>query len=146
MTTLYRSGYLVRVTSWENDGDYRNTKEIQLDTLDHVVTVVALCKLLGPGPGSDFGNMYEPDEEELQQFEQAIAALPGIKHFIHDNFSDSEADIENPESSMSYMDYILEFLYELGLTGSEHFFTRVCESIKVYHIPVDVLVQEIEMK
>lgn len=142
MTTLYRSGYLVRVSSWENDGDYSNTKEIQLDTLDHVVTVVALCKLLS----SDFGNMYEPDEEELKEFEQAIAALPGIKQFIHDNFSDSEAAIDDPESGMSYVDYILEFLYDLGLTGSEHYFTRVCNSVKVYHIPVDVLVQEIEMK
>ena len=32
MKTLYRAGYLIRVLSWENDGDNYNTKEIKINT------------------------------------------------------------------------------------------------------------------
>ena len=139
MKTLYTAGYLIRITSWENDGDNYNTKELQVDTEQEARTVSALCDLLR----ADFGNMYEPCDEDRQEFEQAVAAVPGIKDFVSSLFPDIEPVQENPECGFGYMDAIMDILYDLGLAGSEHYFTRVCESVEVYRIPADVVVEPI---
>ena len=138
-TTLYSKGYLIRVTSWENDGDNYNTKELLVDTEQEASTVSALCNLLR----SSFGNMYEPGDNDRQEFAVAVAAVPGIKEFVKSVFPDIEEDQEDPECGFGYMDAVMDILYDLGLTGSEHFYTRVCETVSVYRIPADVVVEEL---
>lgn len=145
-TTLYSEGYLIRVTSWENDADNYNTKELLVDTEQEARTVSALCDLLRSRYRVDypsFGNMYEPSDNDRQEFAVAVAAVPGIKEFVKSVFPDIEEDQEDPECGFGYMDAIMDILYDLGLTGSEHFYTRVCETVSVYHIPADVVVEEL---
>lgn len=145
MHTLYHKGYLIRVTSWENDGDNYNVKEIQVDTEQEARTVSALCNLLRSRyrvTYPTFGNMYEPEDNEVQAFAVAVAAITGIKEFVTQVFPDIEEDQENPECGFGYMDAIMDILYDLGLTGSEHYYTRVCESVEIFRIPEDVIVEK----
>lgn len=145
-TTLYSKGYLIRIISWENDGDNYNTKELLLDTEQEARTVSALCNLLRSRHSVDhpsFGNMYEPSDSDIKEFAVAIAAVPGIKEFVKSVFPDIEEAQENPECGFGYMDSIMDILYDLGLTGSEHYFTRVCDTVSVYRIPADVVVEEL---
>lgn len=40
-------------------------------------------------------------------------------------------------------DVLRDIAYDLGLSGSEYFYTRVCEKVEVYYIPADVVVEQI---
>lgn len=147
MQTLYHKGYLIRVTSWENDADNYNTKEIQVETEQEARTVLALCNLLRSRyrvSYATFGNMYEPSDSDIQGFAIAVAAVPGIKEFVQRVFPGIEEDQENPECGFGYMDAIMDILYDLGLSGSEYFYTRVCESVQIFCIPADIVVEKME--
>lgn len=148
MKTLYTTGYLIRVTSWENDADNYKTKEMEVSTEQHARTVSALCDLLRSRyrvEHKTFGNMYEPGEVDRAEFAIAVAQIPGIKDFVQSVFPDIEELQENPECGFGYMDAVMGILYDLGLTGDE-FYTRVCETVEIYYIPTDVLVQEVSFK
>jgi len=148
-TTLYTAGYLIRVTSWENDGDNYNTKELQVDTEQEARTVSALCDLLRSRYRVDhptFGNMYEPSDTDIQEFASAVAAIPGIKEFVQTVFPNIEENQKDPECGFGYMDCIMDILYDLGLSGSEYYYTRVCDTVSIFHIPADVVVEEVQFK
>lgn len=148
MKTLYTAGYLIRVTSWENDADNYNTMEIQVDTKQEARTVSALCDLLRSRyrvSWDTYSNMYEPSDTDLAKFATAVAQIPDIKEFVQSVFPDIEELQEDPECGFGYMDAVMDILYDLGLAGGE-FYTRVCEKVEVYYIPADVVVEEIQME
>lgn len=148
MKTLYTTGYLIRVTSWENDGDNYNTKEIEVSTEQEARTVSALCDLLRSRyrvSWDTYGNMYEPSDTDRAKFATAVAQIPGIKEFVQSVFPDIEELQEDPECGFGYMDAVRDILYDLGLAGGE-FYTRVCETVEIYYIPADVLVQEVSFE
>lgn len=144
MKTLYRAGYLIRVLSWENDGDNYNTKEIQVDTEQEARDVVDFCNLFGSKSfydEDDIGNLcdgeYEPARPVFRKF-----------YFNHPGFVNlTLTDYKNEEEETDAIcDAMMEVAYELGLSGGEYFYTRVCESVQVYHIPADVLVEQVQFK
>ena len=144
MKTLYRAGYLIRVTSWENDGDNYNTKEIQVDTEQEARDLVDFCNLFGSKSfydEDDIGNLcdgeYEPARPVFRKF-----------YFNHPGFVNlTLTDYKNAEQETDAIcDAMMEVAYDLGLSGGEYFYTRVCESVVVYHIPADVLVEQVQFK
>lgn len=148
MKTLYTTGYLIRVTSWENDADNYNTKEIEVSTEQEARTVAALCDLLRSRyrvSWDTYSNMYEPNDTDSAKFATAVAQIPGIKEFVQSVFPDIEELQEDPECGFGYMDAVMDILYDLGLAGGE-FYTRVCETVEIYYIPADVLVQEVSFE
>ncbi len=144
MKTLYRAGYLIRVTSWENDGDNYNTKEIQVDTEQEARDVVDFCNLFGSKSfydEDDIGNLcdgeYEPARPVFRKF---YFNHPDFVNLTLTDYKDEE------EETDAICDAMMEVAYELGLSGGEYFYTRVCESVVVYHIPADVLVEQVQFK
>ena len=47
------------------------------------------------------------------------------------------------ECSVEYMDAVMDILYDVGLTGSEHFYTRVCDKVTVFYVEQDVYAERI---
>ena len=140
MKTLYTAGYLIRVTSWENDADNYNTKELLVDTEQEARDVVAFCNLFGSSSRNedDIGNLcdgeYEPARPVFRKF---YFNHPGFVNLTLTDYEDEE------EETDAICDAMMEVAYELGLTGSEYFYPRVCEKVSVYHIPADVVVEEL---
>lgn len=146
MIAVQEAGYRIGVTSWENDADNYNFKSITLENVDDTRVVVALCKLLHPRydtPQQTFGNMYEPSESDLVEFEQAVSAIPGIKDFLYKVFPGLEQDMQDPEYGGDYMDCVTDILYDLGLCGSEYYYTRVCEKVEVHYFAEPVYAMDL---
>jgi hypothetical protein len=143
MKILYSKGYLIRVTSWENDGDNYNTKEIQVITEQEARTIVEFCNLFGSSSHNeyDIGNLCDGD---------GVSARPAFRAFYykHPNFVNlTLSDCEDEEEEVDTIcDAMMDVAYDLGLSGGEYFYTRVCETVEVYHIPADVVVEEVEFK
>lgn len=146
---VQESGYRIGVTSWENDGDHYNFQSITVGTKEEARVVVELCNLLRPSYRTglpDYGNMYEPSESDLADFEQAVAAIPGIKEFLHKTFPSLEQDMQDPEYGAGYMDCVMQVLYDLGLSGSEYYFTRVCDKIEVHYFDEPVYAEDVTLE
>lgn len=143
---VQKAGYRISVTSWENDADSYNHRHITVEAAEDAKVVVALCNLLRSRYRTEtptFGNMYEPSESDLADFAQAVFAIPGIRDFLHKMFPGLEQDIEDPEYGADYMDSVMDVLYDLGLSGSEHFFTRVCEKVEVHYFAEPIYAAEV---
>jgi len=143
MKTLYTAGYLIRVTSWENDGDNYNTKEIQVDTEQEARDIVTFCDMFGSSSSNehDIGNLCDGDGNTARPAFRAF-------YFSHPDFVNltlSDCADEEEETDV-ICDAMMEVAYDLGLSGGEYFYTRVCESVVVYNIPADVVVEEVQFK
>ena len=76
--SIIKAGYRITVTSWENDADYYNTNTV--DGLDEQETKfhVDLLKLIAGSNCNDstvFGNMYDPRDSKLEEFEKAATGV-----------------------------------------------------------------------
>lgn len=142
MKTLYTAGYLIRVTSCENDGDNYNTKEIQVDTEQEARDVVAFCDMFGSSSNSkhDIGNLCDGDDNTARPaFRSFYFSHPDFINLTLSDYKDEE------EETDAICDAMMEAAYDLGLSGSEYFYTRVCKSVVVYRIPADVVVEELTL-
>jgi hypothetical protein len=145
--TIIPAGYRLTVVSWENDGDNYNTKVLEGLSRDRVEYFVDLCKMTTRcGYGNykgmwpeipDFGNMYEPNDEELQKFSKFVFGVL----YNHLPWKETGDDAPLTEEDAQY--YVSEDLYDLGLSGSEGFFTRVCDEFKVEFIKEPILLNDV---
>ena len=127
MTTI-RAGYRLTVTSWENDADHYRTCTVEGIPFKICKFLVAVCKL--HEMDSEFANMYEPGEFEIEGYHKAIADLLKL-HKI-------------PESTLDGPDHVIDtYLNDLGLTGCGEFYTRVMSSFKVEDIPTDIHINDV---
>jgi hypothetical protein len=142
-TIVQPAGYAITVTSWENDGDHYNTKTLTVSSREEAQVLYALATLLRSQRHGQhcFGNMYEPNEYHLQQFSNAVAAIPGMKEFLHNICPELES--QDPEYGADYMDVVMDVLYDLGLCGGENFFTRVCEKVDVHYYAEPVYADDV---
>jgi len=138
------AGYRLTVKSWENDGDNGKTTVMSGLSREKTQYYVDLCKLLRVYSGGkrDFGNMYDPSESKLTAFSNAVK-------LIIDNHPDVTQEFdEYVEASPGinvvdlYPEYVLDDLYDLGLSGSD-FYTRVCEEYTVECIPSDIIIENV---
>lgn len=141
MKTLYTAGYLIRVTSWENDGDHYNTREIQVDTEQKARDTVAFCNLFRSHSRckDNIGNLCEGSTSRLARrvFRNFYLTHPG---FVEADLTDCKTEEEETDI---ICDVLIDSAYDLGLGGSEYFYTRVCEKVEVYYIPADVVVEQV---
>jgi hypothetical protein len=130
MNTIIPAGYRITCTSWENDGDNYNTKTVEGLTREHVHLYTDLLKLLSRRhKDGDHGNLYEPGEDECQALADDVKAVLA-KHEGNDAIPD-DIDLSDVDSVVEYFcDVVGDF------TGSsEHYLTRVVESVQVHLIP-----------
>jgi len=120
VVTLVKAGYLVKITSWENDGD--NYKTVELDGLSEegMKAYVAFAKLFTKSSDrSDYhiGNIYRSEVWEEDKIKRLLKNLP--------------------QSCIDYFDFEewdwWDRAFDIGLTGGE-FYTRVCDRIQVFKV------------
>jgi hypothetical protein len=145
--TTIKAGYRLTVTTWENDGDNYNTEIKEGLEKAEVYFLTDILKLFDRsswnGP-SDFGNMYEPSDDEIYRLAVAIRSV-AVKHeeWVKANAEWLLDEIpEDEDGRPEYMDGAYDFLYDLGI-GSGEFYTRVCESFKVEYTPNDIQLQDV---
>lgn len=118
---MIKQGYMVQITSWENDGDCYNTKTFDGLSQMQTISLVAFCEFLQEY-GSEQPSASDIDFSKFVQFND-YAGFSGW---------DSEASQE----------YFEELAYEVVGCGYETEYLRVLESYKVYNVPADM--QEIK--
>lgn len=130
MNTIIPAGYRITCTSWENDGDNYNTKTVEGLTREHVHLYTDLLKLLSRRhKDGDHGNLYEPSESECQSLADDVKVVLA-KHKGNDVVP-TDIDFDNVDD---VVDFFCDTVY--GFTGSsEHYLTRVVESVQVHLIP-----------
>lgn len=121
LVELYDEGYLVKITTWENDAE-----EIELENVTQASVILQLCELFRHPCFGGFGNAVDiPDG-----FEDAVEAL--IKQH-HDVFREILVKYWG-DASIKRVDFelIADFSTEIGLRGSE-FYTRVFDYAEVFY-------------
>jgi hypothetical protein len=133
-----RAGYLLTVSSWEND--YDNYRTILKDGLSKekcqlFFRIALMCT-------GDLGNIYDPSDEQLAAFRKESFKL--LKEFPEaikvceslDWDKESTASMESVAC-----DYVHEILYDL--VGGGEFYTRYVDSLKVHYIPEDIILKDV---
>lgn len=122
---LYPRGYMLRVTTWENDADNYQTEELSglnEEEVNFIIKFTDLFRTSGwQGGLGNLGNLCWGEEETLKS---------GIDAFIEENGWSCSKDYDG-------------VLSDLGIAGYEHFISRVVESVKVYYIPERVRAFEV---
>jgi hypothetical protein len=127
---LHETGYLLTITSWENDGDHRTTKEVHYTDVTMLHGAVAFCELFTNSYRDTgfVGNVYDPNANELKVIQDIFCEFHlNNKEFLGEDSID--------ETLIS--DWCIDAAYDFGLTGTD-FHTRMCDSIKVVYFPQDV--------
>jgi len=133
---LYKKGYLIRVNSWENDGDNPRTEEVNVVNeaeAKQLVEFAWLFKSRNSGKGT-IGNIYDGGSSEVE---------PVLVKF-YDKYPDFLGD-EKPEDMEHMIDWMIERASELGLSGSE-FYTRVCDGVEVLYFEQDVVCKDLSQE
>lgn len=142
MKVLYKAGYLIRVTSWENDGDNYKTKEIQVADELKAKAIVKFVNLFGRSCSSynDISNLFEPDEQETNKVTKVLCDF----YEAHNQHFDLDLDgtANEKEEQITISDFFLELAYILGLSGGDYY-TRYCEKVEVFYFPHDVLCEDV---
>lgn len=132
-------GYQIIVKSWENDADNSNTETINGLTLEQAMLYRDIAILMDEASyNSDnkFGNMYEPSDEEITKFDEALLEVFNKhKHLGMSIFPSSwTVDFNDDEDIISAM---YEIKSDLGLASVE-FFTRIAKEIIINYFEEDI--------
>lgn len=134
-----KAGYRIEVVTWENDADNYQTHSWDGLTKEKVIELMKYLKLHKKPYHSDgFGNMYEPQKQQISKYEKALWEIYSNNTSVWDSILGvGEDEVEE--------DYVLDWFhdcvgYETGVSRGE-FFTRVVSSIAVTYTPVDIALQ-----
>ena len=126
---LYKAGYLIRIESWENDGDIKHTVEYHSADKEEADIIFEFANLFFLG---ELGNLCEGEEERALYEAEAVAfdsKYPGfLKKWTF-------------PGSTGVMDDAIGLAEKLGLMGVDDYqFTRYADKIEVFHFENDVVV------
>lgn len=137
--TTIPAGYRLSITSWENDGDHRQTKVLASLTAARVRFIIELCKLFRSHHQSKdcFGNLYDPTTHEIHQAHGAIARV-FQKH--RSALTDDELELlESQDGSEGCVDYVSEFIGQ----GEGDVTFRVFEKAVVESVPAATVIENV---
>lgn len=134
---VIQKGYTIKVISWENDGDFYNTKFYNTDSLEKAKAIVELCKTLFRSANNvegGIGNTTVYDEDDYEKvFEIVIPFMKNHPELLKDKTIVSDEDL---------YEICMDYAFEL-MGSSEFYVTRVCQSVEVTYSPLDIEVEEI---
>lgn len=141
--TLYKAGYVIRVTSWENDADNYLTKEMHIAEKEKVDVLVEFVKLFTSSnnyKNRGIGNLcYGEEHEYYGPFSDFYEKY--MPWFCED--VDLEGAENEDEEREIIAEHMIAFAYDLGLTGSEYYATRVLDKFEVVYFPQDVICEDV---
>ena len=142
-----KQGYLLKITTWENDADNYNSATLDGLTPAQVEFYVAVAKMHYSGSSQKgcFGNMYEPSEEEEEEYTNAMRVL--YKKHI-DVVAELWGEDFGPEWIVhpDFLDMVMSVNCDLTLSSSEGRMTRVTDSIEISYTPVDIDLEDCTAK
>ena len=134
MIKVVDKGYTLRVTSWENDGDYSKTKSKTFETKEEAIRAAKLCKELFVSCNRSsvgVGNCTRKDVFDDR-----------VSRYIQNN-----PNIFLDQSNMTIREILdrIDTINTELLGSSEDYFSRVFDSLTLVYSPEDVYLQEIEV-
>lgn len=133
--TLYPAGYLIRIASYENDGDNSKTKEVVVATEKEARWYQEIYNLF---QDHRVGNLFELDESEKKEYHEAI--LKFKEEFIEEY---SEMFPEYSDDIDVLSDKILFYAYKIGLSGESEWFSRSPDGISIIYFSEPVIAYKI---
>jgi hypothetical protein len=142
---MIKAGIMLEVTSWENDGDFYQTKQLSGLTDSEAIMLIEFLNLFSRE--GKFGN-NGVDEVSRDEFIKSVEII--IAHHYDTFISFFEHDLD---SSINDDEYFIELIHEvlcdkiLGYSEEYNdvpYFFRKCESIKVYNVPGDIFEMNLE--
>lgn len=130
MKVLYKKGWLIRISSWENDGDNGRTEEVLVETEARAKQLVEFAQLFD----GEIGNLYDPEDDERQKVTDVFLEF----NAKYPDYIDVGFD-EDPDA---ICDWFIDEAYDLGLSGGDYY-TRYCDKIEVLYFPEDVLCEDV---
>jgi hypothetical protein len=126
MKKTVKKGYTITCVSWENDGDYYDTKSVTVETKEMADSLKDLCKLCETPAKKGYNTIGNADMEGLTDFQKEMVI----------NFMKSNPILIKKEnaSDNSLINMFNEYNHSL-LGNSEHYYSRVCESVKITYSP-----------
>jgi hypothetical protein len=125
---MIKAGYLLQITTWENDGDNYSTKSFSGLDYNECVFMAKVCELFASRYSNlkGFGNS---DRRDSQVFNAYRELLSDFKK----NYGELPLDFDEEED-----DYISDILYDIVGTWCDGDYWRVVENYKVYYFNQDV--------
>ena len=145
-------GYIVEVTSWENDGDNYDTIqkfEASKEFVDVVTCLAPLFKSRCNNRGR-FGNTSDGDVDMTMLAEAAFAALGHLKApdvykvLGYDILSLDFENYTNSEEFETAGEAVKEFVRNHMTGWSEYYDFRVVEKVNVYLLEDDVIIPQVK--
>ena len=127
------AGYLVKITTWENDADNYNTIDISGLTKDQARLIVEIVSLFeSDGRGSEYGNAEIEDSEGLfEEIDKIISSFSGTGGVLPAGLDDPDPEWVK-ENYLNRYDYLI---YNLIGTWNNGEYYRVLDSIEVFYVP-----------
>lgn len=143
--SIIRKGYRITVVSWENDADNYRTEVKEGHTEAQARFVCEVLNHMGSQSNggreqNQFGNMYEPDDDEMEEFAQymmRIVESHGDAAVAMVGLDDEDRQLDEDDLPYAFTEFLYDYM------GGGEFFTRVVESIKVEWIPEDILIEDV---
>lgn len=128
-----KAGYLLKITTWENDGDNYNTVSSDGLTDDKVRFIIHVCKKFGTDSQDSFGNEEIHGEAFYEAMKEHIATFKGTVPAKWINEAEADEDFD-PEDDYHYQD----LLGDIGISSTEYGFWRVFEDAEVFLVPEEI--------
>jgi len=163
MDKKIKKGYILEVTSWENDGDNYRTTTTHFDKKEEAIDLSSLCsEIFLDEDNGGIGNSFGGEEMELRIIETLFAypellerknlkspkffrkkIIKNFKKANKENFIDFLEDFfsKNQSEFRPWIHMVLDYSYDL--LGSSDYYSRVYEESKVYKVPQDILLKEV---
>lgn len=158
---VIKAGYMITVDSWENDGD--NGRELSVDglTRTQVEYYKDLLYLVSNSYHDTstlgitfYGNMTDDgyDEIELGENDPEPTGHNDIVEGTHRGFRRAVRRINNkyrnlikdiPEEDLRSFEYGFDIIQNFTGYGSDWYYTRVIESIKVHYNPEEIILVDV---
>jgi hypothetical protein len=129
-TLKYTAGsYVIKVSSWENDGDHDRTEETVASNLKLAQAIYDFCQIF-----DEHGNLDDPTEAKQEAVKTAFVAFAKANPVF---FGD-----EQPEDEEQVVHWCMDIAYGLGLTCGEQY-TRQLDIVIVEYMLHDVYVTNV---
>ena len=129
MSMNIKPGYLLKVTTWENDGDNYNTVDMDGLTAEQVRFYLHVCKKFGYDNDSETsGNKGVHGEAFHVGMMEHIAAYEGEVPADWQFVGDDDTDLDDEY-------FYQDLLCDIGIQSTEYGYWRVFEDGEVFLVP-----------
>lgn len=130
---IYKKGFLMKISSWENDGDICRTEELIVETLEEAKAIERMCDILfasdhgnGPGIANEYGESLESYKETITEF-----------------ISNDEFFKKSDKDPIEIVEEVIEITIGMPLAD---YSCRVADGILIYEVKGDIYLDLIETK